>query len=201
MGAAVLGVRDHCGWAMLVAVGGTPESPEVLLRERVTLLDDPALPGQPYHAAAGLALDAASALIARVEQAARTAARDALATAAGHLTEAGHHILGVALDLGAVGGGRMTLPADLATVLSKHHYLHGAEGELYHEALMEAARGVRPAVSRYDFKELRATAVRLLGPGVVERVDGLRAQVDPPWSRDHKDAALAALLMLTAKAL
>ncbi|TMR89383.1 hypothetical protein [Nonomuraea basaltis] len=196
MGSAALGVRDHCGWAVLVAVGGAPEAPRVLLRERVTLLDDPSLPDQPYHAAAGLDLAAAGELIARVERAAHAAARDALDTAARELAGAGHDVLGVALDLGAVGAGRMALPDDLATVLSKHHYLHGAEGELYHEALMDAARGAGFAVSRYDFKELRDIAARMLGTDAAGRVDGLRSQVGTPWTRDHKDAALAALLVL-----
>jgi hypothetical protein len=181
---------------MLVAVADEPGSPRVLLRERVSLIDDPTLPDQPYHAAAGLALDSARELISRVEQCARTSAHDVLAVAVRRLNEAGHDVAGVALDLGAVGAGRMTLPDDLATVLSKHHYLHGAEGELYHEALMEAARDAGLAVSRYDFKELRDVAARLLGVGAVERVDGLRAQVGTPWTRDHKDAALAALLSL-----
>ncbi|MGP3962456.1 hypothetical protein ACTWPT_41345 [Nonomuraea sp. 3N208] len=196
--AAALGVKDHCGWAVLVAVGGTPESPGVLLRGRVTLLADPALPDQPYHAATGLDVAAAGELIGRVERAARTAARDALDAAARELAGAGHDVLGVALDLGAVGAGRMALPGDLATVLSKHHYLHGAEGELYHEALADAARNTGLEASRYDFKELREIAARVLGPGAAGRVDGLRAQVGTPWTRDHKDAALAALLALNA---
>ncbi|MFB4275999.1 MULTISPECIES: hypothetical protein [unclassified Nonomuraea] len=189
-------MRDHCGWAVLVAVGGGPAAPEVLMRERVALLDDPSLPDQPYHAAAGLDAGAAGELIARVERSARTAAREALDAAALNLAQAGHDVHGVALDLGAVGAGRMTIPGDLTEVLAKHHYLHGAEGELYHEALAEAARGAGLAVSRYDFKQLRDTAARVLGPGVVERVDGLRTQVGSPWTRDHKDATLAALLAL-----
>ncbi|MFC4111233.1 hypothetical protein [Nonomuraea zeae] len=193
---AAIGVRDHCGWAMLVAIAGGPGAPQVLRRERVSLLDDPALPDQPYHAAAGLPLDSARELIARVEQCARRSAHDALASAVHQLAQDGHDVAGIALDLGAVGAGRMTLPGELATVLSKHHYLHGAEGELYHEALVEAARCAGLAVSRYDFKELRGIAARQLGLGVVERVDGLRSQVGSPWTRDHKDAALAALLLL-----
>ncbi|MFI7614238.1 hypothetical protein ACIBP6_23695 [Nonomuraea terrae] len=196
MATTALGVRDHCGWAVLVAIGGGAGAPDLLLRERATLLDDPSLPEQPYHAAAGLDLDAAAELIARVEEAARTAARDALSAAVHELTEAGHDVAGVALDLGAVGSGRMALPRDLAEVLAKHHCLHGAEGELYHEALQEAARGEGLAVSRYDFKEVRDTAARVLGADVTARVDGLRARAGSPWTRDHKDAALAALLVL-----
>ncbi|MGW0810658.1 hypothetical protein [Nonomuraea sp. NPDC002799] len=130
-GSAALGMKEHCGWAVLVALGGVPDAPRVLLRERVTLLDDPALPDQPYHAAVGLGLDEAGGLIARVERSART-----------------------------------------------------------------AARGAGLAVSRYDFRDLRHTAAEVLGPGAAARVDGLRAQVGAPWTRDHKNAALGALLVL-----
>ena len=199
MGQAAIGVKDHCGGAMLVALGGEPGAPEVLVRERVTLLADPALPDQPYHAAAGLDLSAAGELVARVEQAARTAARDALTAAVRMLGQGGHHVVGLAVDLGAVGAGRIVLPDELGEVLAKHHYLHGAEGELYHEALAEAAEAEGLPVSRYDFKELGTTATQVLGPGAVERVDGLRSQVGPPWTRDHKDAALAALLILAGE--
>ncbi|MEU8251686.1 hypothetical protein [Nonomuraea sp. NPDC048916] len=198
MARAVLGVRDHCGWAVLVGLGGEVAAPRVLLRERITLLDDPALPDQPYHAAAGLALGEAASLIARVEGSARAAARDALARAAGELTDRGHEPVGVALDLGAVGAGRMALPEDLGAVLGKHHFLHGAEGELYHEALVDGARSLGLAVGRYDFKVLGDTAAPVLGPGAADLVGSLRAQVGPPWTRDHKDAALAALLLLAA---
>ncbi|NRQ40725.1 hypothetical protein HII36_54305 [Nonomuraea sp. NN258] len=192
---AALGMKDHCGWAVLVAITGGVDAPQVLLRERVTLLDDPALPDQPYHAAAGL--EPARELIARVENAAGTAARRAIAQAADRLANAGHAVTGIAIDLGAVGAGRMTLPEDLGAILGKHPYLHGAEGELYREALAEGARGAGVAVNRYDFKNLGETAARVLGRrDLGTRVNGLRAQVGPPRTRDHKEAALAALLVL-----
>ncbi|WP_336212638.1 hypothetical protein [Nonomuraea sp. LPB2021202275-12-8] len=193
---AALGVRDHCGWAMLVGLGGDPEAPQVLLRERIVLLDDPTLPDQPYHAAAGLGLREAAGLIGRVESSARAAAHRELSRAAGELRAGGHDVGGIGMDLGAVGAGRMSLPGSLEEILGKHHYLHGAEGELYHEALMDGARAAGLHVERYDFKTLPDTAARLLGSAAAERVSGLRAQVGPPWTRDHKDAALAALLVL-----
>ncbi|GAA4963194.1 hypothetical protein GCM10023334_083210 [Nonomuraea thailandensis] len=80
-------------------------------------------------------------------------------------------------------------PGEPAEVLARRHDLHGAEGELYYEALAKAARR-GAAVSLYDFKRLRETASRVLGPVVAARVDGLRAQVGTPWTRDHMDAAL-----------
>src|SRR6267154_3051596 len=49
---AAIGCRAHSGWAALVAVGGSPGSPEVLLRRRIENAD-PEIPGskQPFHAA------------------------------------------------------------------------------------------------------------------------------------------------------
>jgi hypothetical protein len=61
---AALGLRAHSGWAALVAVGGGPASPEVLDRRRIEMADDPEAK-QPYHAAEGLPLAKARALLER----------------------------------------------------------------------------------------------------------------------------------------
>src|SRR5882762_925034 len=49
---AAIGCRAHSGWAALVAIGGSPGSPEVVLRRRIENAD-PEIPGskQPFHAA------------------------------------------------------------------------------------------------------------------------------------------------------
>src|SRR5258707_13482280 len=49
---AAIGCRAHSGWAALVAIGGSPGSPEVILRRRIENAD-PEIPGskQPFHAA------------------------------------------------------------------------------------------------------------------------------------------------------
>ena len=41
MTGTALGWRTHSGWAVVVAVSGTPSHPHVLARERVQLVDEP----------------------------------------------------------------------------------------------------------------------------------------------------------------
>src|SRR5262245_31200754 len=50
-----LGFRSHSGWAVLIAVSGTLDSPRILERRRIVIADVE-LSGsrQPYHAAAEL---------------------------------------------------------------------------------------------------------------------------------------------------
>src|SRR5258707_11675954 len=49
---AAIGCRAHSGWAALVVIGGSPGSPELILRRRIENAD-PEIPGskQPFHAA------------------------------------------------------------------------------------------------------------------------------------------------------
>ncbi|GAA2575157.1 hypothetical protein SMC26_30945 [Actinomadura fulvescens] len=189
MAFAAIGFRDHSGWGVLVAVGGEDRSPRVLLRERVELLADPDLPAQVYHAAVGLDLDEAAGLIAAVERSARAAARTVVGAALTELKE--YDVTAVALGLD-----RGELPEDLATVLANHTLLHVGEGELYREALADAAaaRGLRAV--RHDFRSLAETAAPVLGADVRDRIAAWRREIGPPWARDHKDAALAAWLAL-----
>ena len=67
--AAALGFRAHSGWAALVAVAGTPQSGQVLLRRRIELAD-PKVPGskQPYHAAEGEKFPKAEKIIGRLRR-------------------------------------------------------------------------------------------------------------------------------------
>src|SRR6059036_3705180 len=94
---AAIGLRAHSGWAALVAVAGSPESPVVLDRRRIVIglhgawdraisnLDSPvvldrrrieiadrSIPGsvQPYHAAQELGLGRAEKFLERCEDAA-----------------------------------------------------------------------------------------------------------------------------------
>ncbi|WP_090945453.1 hypothetical protein [Nonomuraea jiangxiensis] len=129
--------------------------------------------------AAGLGGGAAAGLIDRVEHFARTAACDAISSDARELAETGHDVVEVALDLGAIGSGRMTLPDDLAAVLSRHQYRQQAPlparpgRRLCREALVEAARDAGLTVHSHDFKVLRDTISRMLGPDAIDRVDAL----------------------------
>ncbi len=192
---AALGWRSHSGWAVLVAVTGTARAPTVVARQRVELVDA-SLPRQPYHAAAGRTLGAAAALIAKVEAAAAAAAADATKASMAALATAGHPVVAA----GVVGGGRR-LPDDLVKILGAHALLHSAEGDLYEQALAEAAARVGLPVSLIPLKTVITDAAAALHTTATALDAALKTAgrtLGPPWQKDHREAAAAALAALAA---
>src|SRR5690242_4125490 len=63
---AAIGVRVHSGWGAVVVLAGSPTSPAIIERSKITIID-PKSPGaiQPYHYAASRELAAAEKHIAR----------------------------------------------------------------------------------------------------------------------------------------
>jgi hypothetical protein len=168
---AVIGAADHSGWAALVTVGAGPAGPAVIDRRRCELLD-PDLPRQPYHAADGLDAATAEALVERVTRAATA---------------------GAAAALRAV---RDDVAAGVEEILASHTLMHAAEGVLYRDALVEAAVELDLAVARHlrgeaDVEARAALAVDRAGLDAVLRAWG--RDLGPPWRKEHREAAAAAL--------
>lgn len=182
-----LGFRPHSGWAAAVVVG---RGPTVLERHRIDLADLPP-PVQPYHDAAGLPWEAAAALVA---EATRSATE--LAAAAVRALVAAHRVVGVAVVAGA-GSVREDVP--LQRALAAHGTLHAAEGELYRDVLADAADALGLPVTLVGPRETAALGRRLLGCDDGElrsRLTELGRPLGPPWTKDHKDALIAALATL-----
>jgi hypothetical protein len=183
-----LGWRVHAASAVVVAVTGSADAPEVVHRETVTLLDDPVL-CEPYHAAVGRELDDARALIASVQEAAADAAAAAVR---GFMAS-----LGPVTAVGVVGGNRR-LP-DLARILTKHALLHAAERNLYEEAIIAGAtRAGLPVTTVPATGTLFADASERLGVDLVPVLAALGKAIGPPWQKDQKEATAAALVALCA---
>ncbi len=175
MTSAALGWRSHSGWAVLVAIDGTPTQPRVLARERVQLVDEP-LPRMTYHAIEQyeLSLRDGKALVGKVRRAATTEAVKAIKAAArAHDAE----------TVGVVGKVR-TVPDDLQRILASHSLLHAAEGALYEEVLIDAAAKVG----------LPAVLVEERTIEIPHALDVAGKELGPPWQKDHKLAAAAALI-------
>jgi hypothetical protein len=186
---AVVGVADHSGWAFLVTVGADDSGARVVDRRRCELLDGP-LPRQPYHAAEGLDLDAADDLVSRVYAAAEAGAAAALASLAEDLAAGGHAPAALTIR-----GEKAVLPS-MATVLASHALIHAAEGMLYRAALAEAAARSGLAVARHAPGEPDAAAVAALGTtraGLDRMLTEWGRELGPPWRKEHKQAAAAAL--------
>src|SRR4051794_37924020 len=123
----VLGFRAHSGWAAMVAVAGTIDSPRVVDRTRL-IIADPEHPGsrQPYHAAAGLPLAAAEALVRDAVESSRALALESLRAALYSLRARGHEVVGSVVLLGS----GKPLPS-LPKILGAHPLIHTAEGEMF----------------------------------------------------------------------
>lgn len=197
-----LGWRVHSWWAVVVAVRGPAESPDIVHRERVALIDDKSV-REPYHAAASLVggrvgLDAepflgeARGLIRSVEKAAAAAAE---ATIRGFVSS-----LGPIAAVGVVGGDRRA-PTELPPILVSHARLHASERDLYEQAVIEgAARAGLPVTTVPATGKLFDHASDLLGVGLEPSISALGKSIGPPWQKDHKEATTAALLALKAVA-
>jgi hypothetical protein len=96
----------------------------------------------------------------------------------------------------AIIAGNVPAPPSLEKILASHAALHIAEGELFRDVLATVAAERRIAVQRIAAKKLEVEAERILDqPDVWAKALG--KGLGPPWSKDHRDAALAAKLALS----
>jgi hypothetical protein len=192
---AALGFRAHSGWAALVAVAGSAESPEVILRRRLVIAD-PDLSGskQPYHAAEPMAFPDADAFINRCTDSTRAMAKKVVREVVAEVTSKGFAMAGACVLLGS---GRPV--GDLAKILSSHPLIHTAEGEFYRNALKQACESCGLAFSGVKERELKGHAAAALGIPAAEienRVSRLGKTLGPPWRQDEKLSAIAAWIVL-----
>jgi hypothetical protein len=193
---AAVGFREHTGWAAMVALGGGVEAPVVLDRRRYELCDED-LPRAAYHVARDLDLPAAERLVHQVEESARTSAESQLEQTVADLDAAGYEVVGAAV------AAARPLPADLAEILGSHPLVHTAEGQLFREALVEAAEHRRLPVTRFAQPQLYEEAAGQIGTtdaSLRAQLTGLGRALGPPWRQDQKEAAAAAWLALASAA-
>jgi hypothetical protein len=188
-------LRPHSGWAALVAVAGTPRSPEVLDRRRIEIAD-PEIDGsmQPYHAAEGMGLDRARKYLERCREGARRRAREGLKEALDRLRVSGREAVGCGMLLSS---GRPLPP--LPKILGSHALIHTADGEHFRAALREAASHFALSVEAAREKEIweRASAdLRIPIAELQQLVNAIGKSIGPPWTQDQKLAALSGWLVL-----
>jgi hypothetical protein len=180
--AAIIGVSDHCGWAVLVTAGADG----VLVdRRRVPLVDE-GLPKLPHHQEAQrLPLPEALALIERVQASALRQAQLALEAVAAAV---GPRIVGIALRQCP------RLPPTVAERIKDYRAQNVADTVLYREALAGAARVRGWAIHWYDPRKVHAQASNALHVEDIEsHFARVRKSLGPPWSKDHKLAMAAAI--------
>jgi hypothetical protein len=191
---AALGFKLHTGWAMLVALTGSPATFEVLLRRRIELLPPgDVIPRFMYHRAAEIPLMQATKLIQQAAAAASDAARIAVGEALDHLRS-----LGVTVKAAGIASASKPVPADLSAVLRSHPIIHTAEAALFQRALATACEDSGLAVTPRE-REVWGHAAKASGLKealVRKRVEDLRKSVGAPWGSDQKLATAYALLAL-----
>jgi len=179
-----LGFRAHSGWAAMVAVAGTFDSPRVLDRRRMVVAH-PELPGskQPYHAAEELPFPEAEALIQRATESSQALACEALESAVNSLGREEHEVAAC----GVLMNSARPLP-NLESILASHALIHTAEGAMFREVLIHAARELNLTVVCVREKELDSDSMKIIAT--------LGRHLGPPWTQDQKYATAAGLRAL-----
>ncbi len=193
---AAVGFSPHSGWAAAVVLAGPVPRPVLVDRRRFLLAepDDP-VGKQPFHAAEEMRLPQATRLVDRCVADSSNRAAAELQRLAADLEAAGYRL--------AAGGlcGKEARPlGPLATILASHALIHAAEGEMFRQALREAAaKRTMPFVEVVEREaEARcAKAVALATETVRSHLATMGRAAGPPWTKDQKIAALVAWTCLS----
>lgn len=178
------GFKAHSGWAALVVLGKNGSDFVVVDRRRVELVEEE-WAKQPYHAAHELKPDAARKLVKRgIDAAYRIATREMRAAVARE-RERKNEVTACAVLVGNL------MPEwTVDQILAVHFRMHQAEGVLFRNALVNAARECSLKVVEAPEKTLTTHA------GLSKHLTTLGKLAGPPWGKDQKDATLAAMLAL-----
>lgn len=191
------GLKAHSGWAALVVVGKRDDRVVVVDRRRIELVEKQ-WAKQPYHAAERLKPEAAQDLVKRgIAQAERTAVRE-MREALTREAERGNDVAACAVLVAS------PMPDwTVDEILAVHFRMHKAEGVMFPDALVRAAAACGLPVVPIPGKSLQSHAETTLGKPAATRllktVATLGKSAGPPWGKDQKEAALAALVALAAQ--
>jgi len=193
---AAIGISVHSGWGALVGVTSDGDGLRVVHRARVEIVGDE-IPGwkQPYHHAESMGLPEAQRHIANCAAASSRLAVKALAKIVERLRASKVPVVASAILLGS---GR-PLP-DLAFILNAHPLIHTAEGEFFRRIFWDACCEVEIPPAGFRTRELSGQAATIVGKAASAKLERdiptLGKSIGPPWTADHKNAALAASILL-----
>jgi hypothetical protein len=188
-----LGIAHHFGWAVAVTASSAHE---VVDRRRIELIE-PGLPAAPIHheggthsmhgSGAALDDDGLAALVMGV--------RASVARMASAALNELERVLPDPITAIALRAWPSHFPEDIA-IQRRPPYESRADSVMYCTVLDQLARERGWAVSTYDAKSVEAEAAVILGDRASEVLHGPRATLGPPWSKDHR-MALAATILIT----
>lgn len=185
----------HSGWGALVAVSGDAESIEIIDRRRIVIIDA-SIAGakQPYHHAANLALGESEKHLGNCAEVSEGLAAAAVSDVIKELQGRDYEVVGCAILLAS---GR-PLPA-LSSILASHPLIHTAEGEFFRDAIRKACARLElsvTAIRERDLDEQAKMAFANAANRMQHTISSLGRSIGPPWTKDHKAAALAASIIL-----
>lgn len=188
-----LGIAHHLGWAVAVTASADHK---VMDRRRIELIE-PGLPTAPIHHVGGPHLlhrsaepfddRALAALVAEVRASAVRSVSAALDDLETGLPE---RIVSMSLRAWPT-----DFPEDIA-VQRRVPYESRADSVMYCQVLAERAEARGWKVHLYNAKDVEMSAAGILGDRTDEVLRGPRATLGPPWSKDHR-LALAATILVT----
>ena len=187
-----IGLKARTGRAVLVALAGSADEPQLIERSQIQLLPDGAF--APYHAAEGLAPADARESVRRSIAEAHRLAKNGIREAARRIARAGHEPCGCAV---LVGTGMPDWSTD--EILAVHVRMHKAEGELFRGVLVAGAHACDLQLTTLPDKSALDDASKRLGltrARLDVRLAALGKSAGPPWGKDQKEAAAAALVAL-----
>ena len=178
-----LGIAHHFGWAVAVTASADHK---VVDRRRIELIE-PGMPTAPiHHEGKRLDDEAVAGLVAKVRASvvrAASAALDELVTA---LPEP---IVSMSLRAWPV-----DFPEDIA-VQRRVPYESRADSVMYRQVLAELAHARSWEVHLYNATDVEDEAVSILAERADEVLHGPRATWGPPWSKDHRMALAATIVV------
>ena len=177
-----VGIADHFGWAVAVTASADGA---VMDRRRIELVEPGVTPAPIHYDSARLGVAATAALVAEVRASvvrATSAALDEIAAA---------------LPAPVVSISMRAWPADFPTdiaVQRQSPYEARADAIMYRQVLADLAHARDWNVHFYVAKDVIGQASAKLGARTAEVLDGPRATLGPPWTKDHRMALAATIV-------
>lgn len=181
-----LGIYDHLGWA--VAVTATDDH-EVVDRRRIELVEDGVTQAPIHYDRGRTDVAGTAALLAEWRGSALRATAASLDELAGDLPGP--------IDSISLRTWPPDLPTDVA-VLRQPPWESRADAVHYRQVLAELAEARSWTIELYSAKDVVARAAAQLGDRADEVLQGPKARLGPPWTKDHR-TALAATVVLSRR--
>lgn len=189
-----LGLKARTGRATLIALGGDVREPRLVERSELRLV--PEGEWAPYHAAEGLEPEQARKSVERAVASAHRLAELGMRDAVRRCADAGNEVCACGV---LVGSGMPDWSTD--EILAVHFRMHKAEGELFRDVLVAGARACALPLTTLGDKSALDDAAAKLGisrTSLDRDLAALGKRAGPPWGKDQKEAAAAALAAMGA---